>query len=122
MYAIRGATTISKNSSQEINICSIELFEEIIKKNCLKLSDIVSIIFSCTEDITKDYPGKFIREYYKLNNVAIMHFNEMKVDNSLSYCIRILILCNGEKDKINYVYLRNSKSLRKDLLNESNDS
>lgn len=118
MYAIRGATTINENSSQDINICSVELFEEIITKNCLKLSDIVSIIFSCTEDITKDYPGKFIREHYKLNNVAIMHFNEMKVDKSLNYCIRILILCNGEKDNINYVYLKNSKSLRKDLINE----
>ncbi|MCS4453935.1 chorismate mutase [Clostridium botulinum] len=47
---------------------------------------------SCTNDIDKGYPGKYIRENFNLKNIAIMHFNEMYVEGSMPLCIRILIL------------------------------
>ena len=118
MFAIRGATTIGKNNSSEIKAASIELFGKIIEKNELDISHIVSITLSCTDDITAAYPGKYIRKYYNLHKVAIMHFNEMNVENSLKKCIRILVLCNGERVNINYVYLKDAISLRKDLINK----
>ncbi|MEW9093856.1 MAG: chorismate mutase [Clostridiaceae bacterium] len=119
MFAIRGATTVKENTVEEIKISSLELFKEIIKKNDIKLEQIVSIFISCTKDVTKDYPGKFIREHYDLSNVAIMHFNEMEVENSLSLCIRFLILVDGSRNNINYVYLKEAKKLRTDLFNHN---
>lgn len=118
MIAIRGATTIKKNNIEEIKNCSIELFQNIIDKNNIDVNDIVSIIISCTSDINMDYPGKFIREYFNLTKTAIMHFNEMYVENSLPLCIRILIHLNGDdSNNITYVYLNDAKKLRKDLMN-----
>ncbi|MBU5482825.1 chorismate mutase [Clostridium sp. MSJ-11] len=119
MFSIRGATTIKENTVEEIKVSSLELFKEIIEKNDVKLEDIVSIFISCTKDVTKDYPGKFIREHYNLSNVAIMHFNEMEVENSLPLCVRFLILVNGNSDNINYVYLKEAKKLRTDLFNHN---
>lgn len=122
MIALRGATTISKNTEADIKNASIELFSEIIKKNSIDLENIISIEISCTKDINKAYPGKFIREYFKLDHIAIMHFNEMEVDKSLKgfipFCIRLLILVDVNKDKKEFIYLNNAKKLRKDLLNE----
>ncbi|WP_209700823.1 chorismate mutase [Clostridium algifaecis] len=122
MIALRGATTVSKNSEVEIKYASIELFSEIIKKNNIELEDIISVEISCTKDINKAYPGKFIREYFKLDHTAIMHFNEMEVDKSLNgfipLCIRLLILVDVNKTKKEFVYLNNAKKLRKDLLNK----
>ncbi len=118
MIAIRGATTIKNNSIEEIKTASIELFDEIIRVNQINLKDIISIFFSCTQDITKDYPGKYVREHFNLDNTAIMHFNEMNVEDSLSFCIRVLIQVNVDcKQKITYVYLNEAKKLRKDLYN-----
>jgi len=120
VIAIRGATTISNNNSQEIKAASIELFEEILQTNNIDLNKIVSIFFSCTRDITADYPGKYVREHYNLNNVSVMHFNEMFVENSLPLCIRILVQVEGNKNpNTRYVYLKEAKNLRKDLLSSN---
>ncbi|WP_027632141.1 chorismate mutase [Clostridium hydrogeniformans] len=117
MVAIRGAITIAENTIDEIKSNSIFMMDEIIKKNNLNIKDISSIIFSCTDDIDKDYPGKFIREHFNINNAAIMHFNEMKVKNSsyLSKCIRVTVFYNESLDNIYHVYLKKAKDLRKDL-------
>lgn len=119
MYGIRGAITIKENSKDEIKEASLELFEKIVNENYIKLEDIVSIIISCTKDITKDYPGKFIRENYKLGLVPIMHFNEMEVELSTPFCIRFLITVNGSNSNIKYVYLRGAEKLRTDLFNNN---
>jgi chorismate mutase len=117
MIAIRGATTIEENKKEEIEAASIELFSKLLENNNLDINEITAIFFSCTKDITKDYPGKFIREYFKLGTTAIMHFNEMDVENSLEKCIRILIFVDRSKNEnINYIYLKKAKYLRRDLL------
>ncbi|MDU1442175.1 chorismate mutase [Clostridium cochlearium] len=116
MYAIRGAISIEKNSVKDIKDKTLELFENIFRENKIDKNDIVSILFSCTKDIDKAYPGKFIREKYNLNKIGIMHFNEMEVENSLNLCIRVLILLNGYNPNVKYVYLGEAKKLRNDLL------
>lgn len=118
MIAVRGATTISYNTSEEIKAASIELFSDIIRTNEIDIKDITAIFFSCTQDITKDYPGKFVREHFNLSNTAIMHYNEMHVENSLKQCIRVLLLVDMPKNKdVTYVYLNEAKKLRQDLFN-----
>ena len=117
MIAIRGATTISSNTSEEIKAASIELIKELFEANNLNLKNITAIFFSCTRDITADYPGKFVREHYSLRNVSIMHFNEMYVENTLPLCIRVLVEAEGDTNsEIKFVYLRGARDLRKDLL------
>lgn len=123
MLALRGATTISENTKENIENSSIELFKEIITRNNIDLDRILTIQFSCTRDITKAYPGKFVREYFNLKNSAIMHFNEMYVEDDVEayipLCIRILILVDTESEIKEFVYLNEAKNLRKDLINES---
>ncbi|MGO5067285.1 chorismate mutase [Clostridium sporogenes] len=119
MQSIRGAITIEKNEAQHIKKASIKLFSEILIKNSLNIDDIVSIFISCTNDIDKDYPGKYIRENFNLQNIAIMHFNEMYVEDSMPLCIRILVLIDKKnkdvENNIEYVYIGKAKTLRKDL-------
>jgi chorismate mutase len=116
MLAIRGATNITENSVKDIKDYSIELVSEIIKQNHISLQSISTMIFSCTKDITKGYPGKYIREHFKLDNAAIMHFNEMDVEDSLELCIRVLILINDDNcKKAKYIYLHDTKNLRNDI-------
>lgn len=119
MIALRGATTIENDTKEEIKRESIILFKEILEKNNLSKDKIVSITFSCTKDITKEYPGKFIREHFNLKYSAIMHFNEMFVDKNvyLHKCIRVMVLYddNIKQSEVKHVYLNNTKNLRIDL-------
>jgi len=118
MIAIRGATTINEDNIKEVREASLELFNEIIKENKIETENIISIIFSCTSDIKSTYPGKHIREHFGLNKVAIMHFIEMEVHNSLKKCIRVMVHVNKDNNKeIKYIYLNNAKKLRQDLIN-----
>jgi chorismate mutase len=118
MIAIRGATTITEDTLENVREAAIELIAEIIKENELNKNDLISIIFSCTNDIKSTYPGKHIREYFGLDKIALMHFNEMEVNNGLKKCIRVMLLVNINKnDNIKYIYLRKAKSLRQDLIN-----
>ncbi|SHE92518.1 chorismate mutase [Clostridium fallax] len=120
MIALRGATTILNNSEEDIKTESIKLFNEIIKENNLDLNKIISIIFSCTDDIDKEYPGKFIRENFDIKYVSIMHFNEMKVNKPsyLPMCIRLSIYYNDtiKQENVKHIYLNEAKVLRKDLV------
>ncbi|NFE47542.1 chorismate mutase [Clostridium sporogenes] len=123
MQSIRGAITIEENEVKYIKEASIKLFSEILIRNNINMEDIISIFISCTKDIDKDYPGKYIREDFNLKNVAIMHFNEMYVEGSMPLCIRILILIDKKnknvEENIEYVYLGKAKTLRKDLFSSN---
>jgi chorismate mutase len=115
MLSIRGATTIDKNDALEIKEKAIELINKILEINSLNTNNIKVLLFSCTNDITKAYPGAYVREHFNLNKVSIMHFNEMEVENSLKLCIRLTILCDEEERDVNFVYLHKAASLRSDI-------
>ncbi|GAA0116319.1 chorismate mutase [Clostridium senegalense] len=115
MLSIRGAITIEENTIEDIEKNSIELMKKIIEKNNLDLCKIKALIFSCTKDITKAYPGAFIRKKFKLNKVSIMHFNEMEVEGSLNMCIRVTVISDEDEREVHFVYLKNAEILRLDI-------
>ena len=87
-----------------------------MQENKLKKSDLVSIITTTTDDLTKVYPGKALREIgYNLTPILCMQ--EMKVENSSQKMIRLLVHVDGSKDKsqIKHQYLKKAKQLRPDL-------
>lgn len=51
LRGIRGATTVERNSSEEIVSATRELLETIIKENELELEDIASVFFTVTPDL-----------------------------------------------------------------------
>ena len=114
MIGIRGATTITSDSPENIEAASVELIETIVSLNDLKKEKIVSMLFSATDDVTSAYPGKFIRDMMGFTDVPILHFQEMNVAGSLRLCIRVLIHYN-DNIKPNPVYLHEAKKLRPDL-------
>lgn len=114
MIGIRGATTIERDTEENIEKAAVELMKEIIKRNNLDDKKIVSVIFSATDDVKSAYPGKFLRDTMGLRDLAILHFQEMNVSGSLRLCIRVLIHYD---DCIiaSHVYLHGAENLRPDL-------
>ena len=115
---IRGAITIEENTIKAVHSATVELISEIMKKNNFRVEDICSVTFTLTDDIDCVYPAKIAREVFiDWKYVPMVCFNEMKIENSLSMCLRILIVINTEleQNQVKHVYLKGAANLRKDL-------
>ena len=115
---IRGAITVDSNTIDDIKKAVIELIDTIQKENNIITEDISHAIFTYTRDLDKIYPAKIAREeFIGWQNVPMVCFNEMDIENSLKKCLRILIVINTDKNQtdIKHVYLKGAKELRKDL-------
>lgn len=117
--AVRGATTVLNDIPSEIETATVEMLEKIIKDNDINVNDIVSAIFSVTNDIKSATPAKFARTNLGWHYVPLMCVREFEFDNSLTKCIRVLIAFNSNKNQkeIKHVYLKNAAKLRPDLNN-----
>lgn len=118
--AVRGATTVANNDSCEIIDATKILLNEITEKNSLQQEDIISAIFSVTNDLDAAFPAVAARQL-GWSDVALMCTTEINVPGSLKKCIRVMIHINTEKCKseLQHVYLNEAKVLRPDL--ENND-
>lgn len=111
---IRGAITVEENSSEAIGSATIKLLQEIVNRNKIDVNLISHVIFSLTPDLNADFPAKYARINLKWKDVAMMCFNEIDVPNSLSKCLRVLVVINcSENFEPEFVYLDGASNLRK---------
>lgn len=118
LRGIRGATTVSGNNVNEISVAVKEMINEIISKNNISIEDIACVDFTMTKDLDCVYPAKFAREIQGFENVPLMCYQELNIENSLEKCIRVRFLVNTNKkqEEINHIYLNEAKKLRPDLI------
>lgn len=113
MKAIRGATTVAKDSPDEIRAAVKEMLDAIAEENGISERDMLFILFSNTEDIRSFYPAKAAREAgYAMP--ALYSSAEPAIDGALPLCIRVLVLAEFA-GAVRHVYLRGAANLRKDL-------
>lgn len=116
IWAVRGATTISKDKSEEVLAATSELLAEIFRYNSILPDRIVSIMFTVTPDIRSDFPAIAARKL-GLTDTPLMCGQEIAKKGALPLCIRVLIhfYTDLPKTKIKPVYLKNAVKLRPDL-------
>jgi monofunctional chorismate mutase len=117
MLSIRGATTINKNTAEEVLSVTRQLLEQVIKANDLDISLITAIFFTCTKDITSAYPARAARDL-GITRASLMCFQEMHVDGSLEKCIRLCVFYDkdSKQESAKHVYLNKAAALRPDLI------
>lgn len=114
--AIRGATTVTVNTIEAIREAVTELLEAIEIHNSLDPDDIVSIIFTATQDLDAIFPAAIARERPHWQNVPLLDVQQMQVAGSLEKCIRVILHVNTPKlqGEMQHVYLQGAKNLRPD--------
>ena len=113
MKAIRGATTVSADTPEEIREAVKELLFTIREQNKLSEEDILFILFSNTEDIRSLYPAKAAREA-GFSGTSLFSAAEPTIDGALRLCIRVMLLVDNCFE-VKHVYLRGAVNLRRDL-------
>jgi chorismate mutase len=110
---IRGATTASANTAEDILEATNEMMRALIALNGLTPDDVVSAIFTTTVDLTATFPALAAREIGWLE-VPLMCSHEMNVPGALQRCVRVLLHVNTTKSaaEIKHVYLKGACQLR----------
>ena len=112
---IRGATTASGNSVEEIEDAVVELIDELISRNSLIKSQLLSITFTSTKDLDACFPASIARKCKGLDSVAFLDCQQMYVSNDINFCIRIMAqVLLPPNIPVNHPYLRDAAKLRTD--------
>jgi chorismate mutase len=115
LRALRGATTVDRNDAEAILDATEELVREVIERNSLRPDDLVSCIFTCTDDLNAEFPAVAARRL-GLSTVPLLCTRELEVPGALPRVIRLLVHCYADEGaEPRHVYLREAVSLRRDL-------
>ncbi len=115
LHALRGAVSVPKDDSDEILQATTELMSEIMSRNELEPGQVVSCIFTVTEDLTAEFPAVAARAL-GFERVPLLCAREIPVQGSLPRVIRVLIHYYATQEhEPAHVYLREAATLRADL-------
>lgn len=114
---IRGATCVEADEPEQILSATQELLQELVRANGIAdYEQIVSAIFTTTEDLNSTFPAEAARRI-GMSQVPLLCAREIPVPNSLARCIRVLLHVNTDKTQaeLRHIYLREAQKLRPDM-------
>jgi chorismate mutase len=115
LFALRGATSVERNDGPSILAATEELMSELRSRNSLVPEDVVSCIFTATNDLDAEFPAVAARKI-GFERVPLLCAREIDVPGSLPRVIRVLIHHYGAEGHVaRHVYLGEARSLRADL-------
>ncbi len=115
LFALRGASTVDRNEPQAIVGATEWLLREIMRRNTLTTDDVVSCIFTLTDDLDAEFPAVAARNI-GFDRVPLLCAREVKVPGSLPMVVRILMHYYApDAHRTQHVYLGEARRLRSDL-------
>jgi chorismate mutase len=115
LFALRGATTVDANEAPAILAATEELMREIMARNEIGPSDVVSCIFTLTDDLDAEFPAVAARNM-GFSQVPLLCAREVPVPGSMPRIIRVLMHYHGlDAHTPRHVYLGEARNLRQDL-------
>lgn len=115
LRALRGAISVDANEPDAILSATEELMREVMERNALDPEQMVSCIFTCTNDLDAEFPAVAARRL-GLSAVPLLCAREIDVPGALPRVIRLLLHCYADPDsEPRHVYMREAESLRRDL-------
>ncbi len=116
LRAIRGATTVDRDDPDEVTGRVVELLGRIMERNDLVEDDIVSILFTATDDLVSIFPATAARTM-GLGAVPLICARELAITGAVPRCIRVMlhVTTGRPRDRIVHVYLEGAQGLRDDL-------
>src|SRR6266566_3203431 len=115
LRGLRGATTAETNTSEAILGATVELLDALQQLNGFAPKDVESAIFTCSPDLTAEYPARAARQL-GWNDVPLLGAPEVDVPGGLPRCIRVLLHFYTAKrpGELKHIYLRGARKLRPD--------
>jgi chorismate mutase len=114
--ALRGATTIDVDEKEHLFERVIALLEELFTRNDIEHDDLISILFTATDDVHSAFPAEAARKF-GLGDIPLICARELDVAGATPRCVRVMVHLTTERprDQLHHVYLEGARSLRDDL-------
>ncbi|MEZ5078499.1 MAG: chorismate mutase [Solirubrobacterales bacterium] len=90
LFAVRGATQVAANEAGAIVTATEDLMRTLIDRNRLRSEDMVSCLFTTTDDLDAEFPAVAARNL-GLNAVPLLCCREIPVPGSMPRVIRVLL-------------------------------
>jgi chorismate mutase len=114
LFALRGATQCLNTVEDIVDKVTL-MYEELLSANKLEENDIVSVIFSATNDLDAVNPCSALRKRGYAANLALFACAEPYCVNSLEKVIRVIIHCYLDECSVTrHVYRNGAEVLRPD--------
>jgi chorismate mutase len=115
LFALRGAISVPCNDAPDILAATTELMQAIMDRNTLSPENVVSCIFTATNDLNAEFPAVAARAL-GFDRVPLLCAREIPVPRALPRVIRVLIHYHADDDhEAKHVYLGEAAALRTDL-------
>ena len=106
---------MDENDEGAILRATEQLVSELMDRNALSPEQMVSCIFTCTDDLDAAFPATAARNL-GLGEVPLICAREMNVPGALPRVIRVMVHCYADDERRpQHVYLREAEALREDL-------
>nr|AGS53162.1 chorismate mutase [uncultured bacterium contig00060] len=114
LYALRGAAQC-ENSIADICGQITLMYDELLSANKLDENEIVSVIFSVTDDLTAANPCTALRKSGRAGELSLFSVQEPNTQGMLERTVRVIIHCYLEEGfKVSHVYRNGAEVLRPD--------
>jgi chorismate mutase len=115
LRAARGAITVSEDIREQVLEATGRLLSEMLARNDIDPGEIVSVLFTATDDLTVAFPAEAARKV-GLVDVPLLCARELSVRDGLPRCIRVLMHFETARDRseVRHVYLEEARGLRDD--------
>ncbi len=114
--AVRGATTIDVDDEAHMVERVGALLSEIMRRNNLHHDDLISILFTATDDISSAFPALAARRN-GFGDIPLICARELNIDGATPLCVRVMLHVNTAlaREEVRHVYLEGARGLRDDL-------
>lgn len=115
--ALRGATTVDVDTPDAIDDAVIELLGALFERNGLANDDLISVLFTATDDLHAKFPATSAR-IFGLGDVPLICARELDITGATPRCVRVLVhlYTSRRRDEMHHVYLRGAVGLRDDVV------
>lgn len=114
--ALRGATTVDVDTAEQVKHRTTGLLEEMVERNGVHHDDIISVLFTATDDIHSVFPATAARDI-GFGDIPLICARELDIDGATPRCIRVLMHLTTDRARqdLRHVYLEGASGLRDDL-------
>jgi len=116
LRAARGAIRVPSDEGEVLLASTERLLSSMLQRNDVDTEDLVSIMFTATDDLRSVFPAEAARRM-GLGRVPLLCAQEIPVNGAMPSVIRILVHFHSDRslDEIAHVYLDGAESLRDDV-------
>ena len=114
--ALRGATTVDVDTTEQVRERTAALLARMLEANDIHHDDLISVLFTATDDIHSMFPALAAREH-GLDDVPLICARELDIEGATPRCIRILLHMTTDRarDELHHIYLEGAVDLRDKL-------